>query len=361
MANTLFVGFGLSKLRLEAVSKNTLHLVGVSGKRNKSSIYNIGYDAKKPKKGMFLMFSAVLSSGKIQKEIIRIAKKKKVTHIYDTFVLPGASLIFTVPLIAALPDVKFIKEIHNSHGFSRSFGAESFIRFFLNTKKQIEIVRKKFDIIVSRNKYLSTKYNGLFLPPVVRVIHKKRPKPKDKKIRVCFLGHPLKKKGVETMIELLGLLPKNSIDDITFTFAMSNIGNRLDIKKRINKISKIKKISARCLGNVSPELFFREQDVLCLPLKDEFSSAASFNTVLEAMEAGCMVLTTATNISKAILKHNKNGILVKKSQASSILRVLNKLRENKLNISKITDQARADIIEHYSMKQLRKVMTQIYD
>ncbi len=360
MTNILFVGFGLSKSRHEAVSKNTISLIKILGTSSKASIYNIGYSRGK-KSGILTMFAAVLNYKKIRSDIVKISKRRKITHLYDTFVMPGASLIFTLPLKHELPNISFIKEIHNNYGFSKSREPESLIRFFLNTRWQLKKIISGFDKIVARNLYLAKKHRGIYLPPLINIFPHKRRSSNRKKLRFCYLGHSMKKKGLDELLRLLSILPKSLISEVVFTFALSPIGKPEFFRKKIEEISIKKNISSVCVTHVKPEVFFRQQDVLCLPLRDEFGSAGGFNTALEAMEAGCLVLTTSTKISKSIIQNNKNGFLVKKGDAVSILKVLKKIVRKQISISRITEKARADIIGNHSMEEVRKVLLNIYE
>lgn len=359
MANVLFVGFGLAKNRKEAVSKNTVSLAKYIRKTSKVKIFNVGYNKKF--KGFLAMLYAVFNYKSIRADIAKVIKKNNISHLHDTFVMPGASLIFTLPLKKKFKHIKFIKEIHNSPGGSGGVDAESLIRRVLNTPNQLRYILNGFDTALSRNIYISKLNNIHYVPPEIKIYKKSRKQDGKNVINICYLGHALEKKGINEIINLMEIFPEELIPKVTFNFALSKIGKPDFFKAKISKVAANRNIAFKCFGQVKPDSFFRQQDILCLPLRDEFSSAASLNTVLESMEAGCLVVTTSTNISRAIIKHKKTGILIKDNASETLLRAIVKILENKKSISTITKEARADIINNYSWSNARNILRKIYE
>ena len=157
MVRILFVGYGLSENRREAVSINTAALVN---KLNKNKVFikkvNIGY-SDSGRGTIFQMLFALVNYRRFHRTLSEYIVRYKITHVYDTFVLPGASVVFTVPVIKKFPQIKFIKEIHNNFGNSKSFGLETFIRLVLNTRKQLKTVRDSFEVVIARKYWFGQK------------------------------------------------------------------------------------------------------------------------------------------------------------------------------------------------------------
>ncbi|HKC04979.1 MAG TPA: glycosyltransferase [Patescibacteria group bacterium] len=357
----LFVGFGLSAPRKEAVSINAIEFSKhLKNKAISSSIYNIGYSTRSRKDSFLEMVLSVFNIFAIQADIIKTVKRRKITHIYDTFVLPGASLIFIARLKRLLPSVTFIKELQNDVGFSHKFSLETLIRFFLNAKWQVKIIFKIYDKVIARNLHIAKTYRATYIPPLVKILKLKRDRKNTSFLKICFLGHSLPKKGINEFGYLFKILPDDLKTKISFNLALNNIGHRAKVKRKLFDIAKINKINVSFFENVNPQSFFRNQDILFLPLEDEFSSAASLNTVLEAMEAGCMVVTTSTKVSKAIVTDKENGILLLKPTAKVILKIIKEIFLKRINISIIKRKARAYIVKNYSKNLVYDLLKQIY-
>ena len=322
----LFLGFGLSKDRTEGVSVNTLNLINTLKKMGiHSQIYNIGYQpGKEGIKSLITMAEEFLVYKTLLKKIISIVRKDNIKYIHDTFVFPGVSLIFLLPLRKILPDVVFIKELHNNPGFTNNLSVESVLRFFLNTKWQIIMIKKYFNRLISSNKEIARIWELEYLPPLIKSQQLFRKYSSKRQLRICFLGHPLRKKGVYEFIKLFEIIPDSVKKRLTFNFAFSDIGNKDKLEYLLKRKANEVGLSVTVLSTVKPKIFFRNNDILLLPLKDEFGSSSSLNTVLEAMEAGCLVVTTDTRFSRTIISNKINGILLDTPTAEDILTVIKK-------------------------------------
>lgn len=364
MIKVLFIGHGLDPKRQEAVSVNTMRLISILSKIGvKAIIKNIGYNTTQDSEGMNgvrRMMSNLINRKKVIEEISGIINKENIKYIHDTFVFPGVSLLFSLPLKRIFPNLTFIKEIQNNPGLSNSLDYENFLRLFLNNKSQVQEIIKRYDIVMSRNELIASKLGVIYLPPLINVYSNERPSFNRKITRVCFLGHALKKKGIYEFTKLFEIVPASLRKRLVFNFALNDIGRRKEVEYLLKGKAREQGIKVAVFGTVKPEIFFRNNDILLLPLRDEFGSSSSLNTVFEAMEASCLVVTTDTKLARAVIWDNKNGCLLKKPSADEILMVIKKVIAGKIDSKIIIETARADILKKYSETSLMEKIKKIY-
>ena len=69
-------------------------------------------------------------------------------------------------------------------------------------------------------------------------------------------------------------------------------------------------------SEVNPQVYFRNNHIFLLPSIDEYSATSVPNTILEAMEAGCVVITPINKITSTVnalgytiwdLKYNRDA------------------------------------------------------
>lgn len=347
----LFVGYGIDKDRKEAVSVSTIKLkeflisLGIS-----SEIFNIGYPS---------MFNALIKRKSVIQNISSYISKNKITHIHDVFVLPISSLIFTLPLKKLHPELVFIKEIQNEAGFSKKIHKETFIRLLANNKYQLRKIAKEFDKIITKSPYLARTKKVCYLPQIVSVYSKKKKK-NIRTLSLCYLGHPLKKKGIYEFPKLFSLLPEEIKKRVEFNFALSDVGPREKIKKILRKSAEKNSIKISLGDIVEPHVFFRKNDVYILPIHDEFGAASLPNTVLEAMEAGALVLATRIKLFKGSLIHQKNALLMPSYRAEQITKEITYILKNLKKLETITKRAREYVVKNHSDKLIRKEIKKIY-
>ncbi len=362
MKKVLFIGYGIDKNRKEAVSINTLRTkkylnsIGVSTK-----VLNIGYPNQKhidiyTGKSMF---DAIINRKKIVGEIDKFVKKEKFTHIHDVFVLPVASLLFVLPVKKSNNTISFFKELQNDSGFSKSIDYETLLRVLLNRDSQIKNIINCYDITLTRSKYLAMKRNIKLLPPVVEIHYaNKRP---SKILRFCYLGHPLKKKGVYLFPDIIKKLNAlNLKNQVKFNFAFSDVGEKSKIESRIRKVAGKTNIQVNFFGEVKPHKFFRDNDVFLLPLLDDYGAISLPNTILESMEAGCLVMTTNTNSVQDVIINNKNGLIIKDLNIDSVIVKIKDIVENWNKYKPLTSRARESIVNEYNEARNKEFLKELY-
>lgn len=356
----LFVGYGIYPPRNEAVSKNVKLLTAFLQKVG-YRCYNYSFSEKTP----FWLHLLLIPYHFFR--IQKIIRKFSINVIHDEFVFPISSLIFVLPIKIFFPKVVFLKEIHNPPGLHRFVGLESGLRMLFFNRIISSLVIKFYDKILVRNPYLAKRINSnvFYLPPLIAVYRAKRKdvmKGEKRKhlFRLCYLGHPLRKKGLDIIIEFIRLLPRKYVKKIVFNFALSRIGKRNYYKDRLKEVAKRKKIKLKIKGEVKPHIFFRENDILLLPLLDEYSATAFPNTILEAMEGGCLVVTTRTPVNETVLKDKKVCFLVKSPNPRFFLNTVADIMDRWESYQEVKKRARFFVIKNFSLLS-SKLLEKIYE
>jgi glycosyltransferase involved in cell wall biosynthesis len=252
-----------------------------------------------------------------------------------------------------------IKELHNNFGFSKKINFETILRFFMSSKVLVYLVLKLVDTMYSRSRYISNYWKIKYVPQYVYI--KPLNTRLDKNInRICYLGHPMRKKGVYLFPELLTRLKNTNRDDVSFSFALSNLGDRPKITKQISEAAYGSDIKVSFLNEVEPSRFFRDNSIFVLPSVDEHSATSVPNTILESMEAGCVVITSKNNITSGVIKNGYSGILLDKMDSESLLLSINSLVSSKKAYSKISSNSRKYIEVNHDLRYIRKCFKEIY-
>lgn len=352
--NTLILGYGLSPNRTEAISKSAIKLHNVHRKIGVScDIVSIDQIV-----GTESLVSCIVNHRKIKERLIQLISNNHYTHIVDVFALPISSLLFTKPILTKFPGIVFFKEIQNDYGSSRHITYETLIRIIGNNKLIFDYVRKAANICFSRNLNLCNKYSLHYLPtsiPTKPLMERRY----ESTLSVCYLGHPLAKKGISIFPEIFkdSRLGNNSIK---YSFALSDIGPRDDVIKEFIVAAEENNIKINIEGKVDPSNFFRKNDIYLLPIHDQFGAASTPNTVLEAMEAGCVVMTTPIESVQGVL-NNQNSILLKTIDASTIHEALITYQKNKKSLLNKSKISRSVIINKYSESNYILHLRKLYE
>lgn len=353
--NILFIGFELESDRKEAVSinyKNHINKVLSS----KYGSYNFSLSSKKN------VIEHLLILPKYIIQIMSIINTKKITHIHDLFVLPLISILFLLPIKIFYPKVKLIKELHNNFGFSKIFNLETLLRIILSSKFSIFVLSKVVDTLYSRSEYLSKYWKIKYIPQYIN-IHKldRNIFEKPKVFNICYLGHPLHKKGVYIFPELLSKLRLELTKIVKFNFAFSNLGSKNNLVKLIKVAAAKNRVKVEFSTEVKPYLYFRQNHIFLLPLIDEYSATSVPNTILEAMEAGCVVITVNNKINSSVIKNDDNGYLINNVTTNSILQVINSLVLSKKAYSRMSFNSRKYVELNHNLSYIKACFNKIYE
>lgn len=356
--NVLVIGYGIDRNRTEAVSINTAkHIDLLKEFGYKVYVYNIGYENSNFNTGNSFI-SSLLRRKRILRNLIGFIKNNNISHVLDIFVLPLSSIIFTLPLKEYFPKTKFIKEIHNDYGFSRKFHSETVIRILANNRFMFYEVLNSFDKSFTNNLHLSKKFSIAYIPTEVFISNNKRVN--DKKLNICYLGHPLQKKGISKFFDLIPLFDSQLKQKIKFNFAFSNVGPKEIVEEKLHKLGKQHNVNMQFFGTVKPFQFFRKNDIYILPIEDEYGAISTPNTILESMEAGCLVITNNIKSLKGITKNNKNMLLLKENTVKEVLFNILKVSNDIKLKKKIIKNARDFIKSNYDSKIIKEKVRILY-
>lgn len=354
-SKTLILGYGLNPMRTEAIAKSAIKLQSVHKQIGLAcDIISIDQLA-----GTESLVGCVAKRWQITDILSRVISNNQYTHIVDVFALPLSSYIFTKPILTKFPGLVFIKEMQNDYGSSRHITSETLIRIIGNNKKIFDYILQTANICFSRNLSLCNKYKLLYLPTAVESLALNRAQ-QSKNLRVCYLGHPLRKKGIYVFPDIFKLIESQEDRAVDFSFAFSEIGPKDAVVKEFKAAANKANINVKILGKVDPAEYFRENDIYLLPIHDQFGAASTPNTILEAMEAGCVVMTTPIESVAGVL-NSGNSILLKRMDASTILKAIMHYNRNRKMLKEKSNRAKRLITKEYSINKYIQQLRKLYD
>ena len=176
---------------------------------------------------------------------------------------------------------------------------------------------KKFD-----NRNSPVIYRGLNLESIDTILPNTLLKEKYKeKIIIAFTGRLYKWKGVENSIIAIKNLPINIKKDVIFIIA----GDGEDF----NRLQKIKDDSVIMLGNVTREEVFAIQKIANIYIHSALPGGGLATSLLEAMYCKCAIIATPNEGAKEVIKNEKTGLLIEKSDPILIQKSIEKYIKNK--------------------------------
>ena len=352
MTKILILGYGLSPLRREAIAIATQNLLKAT-KLLSHEIEVLSIDHLTNSNSLIIN---LLLAPIIIKKILDHIRNNQYTHVLDVFALPLSSVLFVVPILSFYPKLIYLKEFQNDHGYSAHFTFETLIRVLGNNTYLFNYILRKCSRGFSRNYNLSRKYNLTYLPTLISHTTRPRAINSNKVITISYLGHPLKKKGIDIFPSLVGYCNQANVP-IKFAFAFSNLGDKRKIIDQIRGVDTHNICTFK--GITDPYSFFSKADIYFLPIKDEFGAASTPNTVLEAMSAGAVVMTYQNPAIIGVV-NSRNSILLETRDPEKITRLLLKFSKNRSELKKISDRALTHIKNHYGYNNYLKQLKEIY-
>ncbi len=182
--------------------------------------------------------------------------------------------------------------------------------------------------------------------------YKKR-KGSDQKPRVVVICRQDPRKGINTFIKAVRILKKDGVDFDCFVVGSGpfkqdnmNLARKMGLADEINFVGYVDDIQPFLLGS----------DVYVLPSVEEGAGAIS---LLEAMKLGVPIVTTKCDGIPEDFSHERNALLVgigdEKNMAVQIRRILEDERLKK----SLSDQAKSDYKEKFTIDKMRKSMQKI--
>lgn len=173
----------------------------------------------------------------------------------------------------------------------------------------------------------------------------------EKKI-YTIVANLIPRKGVKQFISAWEKMPE-SFQNEAELFVIGDGELKNDIKKMCEHISNVHILGNKPYAEVSH--FLQCSDVFILPTLEDLCSLA----VLEAMAAGCPVLTTIYNGARQFVKEGVNGFIFDPTSEASIKEVLNKISTS--DIKKMSAASLGLVQEYSTEKVMRKLGTDLID
>ncbi|WP_235427277.1 glycosyltransferase family 4 protein [Cohnella kolymensis] len=180
-----------------------------------------------------------------------------------------------------------------------------------------------------------------------------------KAFRVLFAGRLIPRKGVPVLLKAAKLAGRVSSRPIQVVIAGGS--SRSGYANKLKALSRSLRVNARFLGAVPHTRIhrvFRRADIFVCPSQKH----EAFGLVnVEAMSSGLPVIASSNGGIKEIVRHNRNGLLVKhyhrpKAFADAIVRLMNDSRLR----NKLKQQAREDCLANFSWSASAKRLSDIY-
>jgi len=378
-----FIGYNLLPDYHEGVRKNTYEIIWrlqkrghkvfiiTSGGKDKVVFYkNIKiYSVGVGQKGN--IYSLLINAPRFIKKARRILLEERPIVIYDRFVLMGSSLL-TLFASFGLRIVKFKTVFNTPIKKSEIFDSLNARHTLFEVAPRLSfdnpllwwLILKRFEKVIVVCSFLEKKIEKysqkvIYLPEGVdyqkfagnkvsrkKLINKyfKEKNLKNKRF-ACYLGHPAYKKGIDYLLGALPLILEKQ-KDFFFIFALSKVGETGEVfLKKISQLCRENK-NMVLLGVVDPVEIFLLSDVFILPMIYSWGAIALPNTILEAMAAGTVVISTPMPGIKEVLNHKKTGFLVASRSSKEIERAITWCLEN-FNQAKAIGRKGQLLVEKY--------------
>lgn len=275
---------------------------------------------------------------------VKIVRKEKINAIHAQWIIPQGFIAMIV------------KKILNVNYITTSLGGDMFPfktknKFLLGVYKMI-IRNSNFTTAV--NKSFITKLNKLnnkksyYIPNGINIARFGKANRLKRKKNILFVGRLVEKKGLIYLIEAIKILENKIplklvvVGDGPLLKDMQEIVSRLGLS---NNISFIGSVSYDSLI----EFYLTSMIVVVPSVSTESGDMDGFPTVyLDAMASGCPIITSKIDGIKAIIKNNKNGIVVKQKDPVELASAIQNLISNDSLRHLIAKNALKDVKEKYS-------------
>lgn len=273
----------------------------------------VSYYKSSPIRQFFDLFS-------YKKKLKKIIKEFQPDIIYTPFVYLNS----VVPKSKSYKIISFVRE-NTPEGVKAKGGLRYLASYVFHLLDWLAL--RKTDLVVHNGKSMELyarrhgfKGTAVYAP---RPIQDKEYFTKSKTIKyfkktilgVCRLT---KEKNVEMAIKALALLPKK--------YGYLHIGEGQEKEKLIKLAEDIGVIDrVKFLGFIDHKKlwsYYKGADYFCLLSKTDFEGTP--NVVVEALYSGTPVIVSKISAMKNVIKHNKNGIILKNYDPENLARILQK-------------------------------------
>ena len=170
------------------------------------------------------------------------------------------------------------------------------------------------------------------------------------KIQISSFGFFRRKKGFTDLVDALSIL-ENKLGYKNFQCSIFGKGRMFPFIKLKSLFKKTSKLNIKpWTHNISEVL--KSTDIVVIPSRSE-----SFSMVaVEAMAAGCLVISTKCKGPEYIVNHEKDGILVEKRNSHAMAEAIKNVIDNPEKFSSLRMLAPETIRMKFSTEQAKKCM-----
>tara|TARA_R110002050_G_C8963043_1_gene514760 strand:- start:3396 stop:4487 length:1092 start_codon:yes stop_codon:yes gene_type:complete len=177
-----------------------------------------------------------------------------------------------------------------------------------------------------------------------------------KGLRIVFLSNLMKEKGINDLLNALIQLEKSGIK------YEARIAGNIDAENESQVMDKLKELNnTSFIGVVKGQAKFELLEwANTFVLPTYYKMEGQPISILEAMAAKCVIVTTKHAGIPDIIQESKNGLFVEKQNSDSIYSVFRKLNKYPIKYNEIAMNNRVEYLEKYTVavfgKQLLKIL-----
>jgi len=208
--------------------------------------------------------------------------------------------------------------------------------FIASSKAVAQDLSDSFKIKADKIKIVSSSINSKELATFVQKRKNRLSKGATKRAKIVFIGRLVSIKKADLAIDALALLRERSTHYYLYT-----VGNGPSLPELRKKVHSYKiQDSVKFITNTNnPWKHLVDADILVLPSDSEGSP----KILLEAMYMGVPIVTTDWPGVEEIIKHNKNGIIVRRGSSGRIARGIEQIIENPRLREKLTRNSQSGV------------------
>lgn len=288
------------------------------------------------------------------REVASRVKQDPGLIVHDFFVLTGFSLVCVIYLRLRRLRVRYVKTFINLPGGVNYTSIIGWLRLFLNNRVIYRLLAWLADTVT----YIEPMdYSRFVRLPVPLRYAPGTVSPHQGPLRVAYLGHPIRLKGVHLLPHIVSAVQGARPKRITFHFSFSD---HWKFPRSLDPFDHDPFCTVE--GEMDPDILFGEADVYLLPIRDGFAASGSFNTIWEAMSCGCCVVTVRANHLPSLLTDD-TAELVTSPTAQQYARAIIRLIDEPQRLATKQGNALAAYRQHYDncRGELNKVLGQLYE
>jgi glycosyltransferase involved in cell wall biosynthesis len=178
---------------------------------------------------------------------------------------------------------------------------------------------------------------------------------RDRPLRLVYLGRLVREKGLLELMAALALLARAGR---AFTLGIAGSGPLADELAAAARAAGLE-AHVRFLGEVFGEDKHRlwlESDVFALP---SYAEGLPYS-LLEAMAAGCVPVTTRVAAIPDVVRHGEHGLFVPPRDARALARAIAALDDDRERLARMAAACRRRVRAHYTVERLARDLRALY-